>query len=110
MNNRLKIGLILLLVSWLFMGVKVDDEFGDRSVFLKYRPSFQVWFKSPLGMQDLPKDYPPELKAEEETYDEFVNGKHWSDHYMLDAGICGILILGTSFFMITGIKRQFKYK
>jgi hypothetical protein len=70
--------IILFLLSWLFVGIKEDDEFGELSLFLKYRPSCQVYFTSPLGMQDMPENYPQNLQEKEAVYDEFVNTIHYS--------------------------------
>lgn len=76
--------IFVLLACWLFVGVKVDDEFGDMSAFFKYRPTFQVYFKSPLGMQDMPESYPAELVLEEAIYDDFVNTKHITDGFFFE--------------------------
>jgi len=108
MNNKLKIGLCFLLATWLFTGIYVDDEFGEHSMFLKYRPTFQYYFKSPLGMQDMPTGYPTELAVEQAIYDEFINEKHWSDNDFLATSICGILVLGTLCFLTAGLIKQFK--
>ncbi|MFC3561408.1 hypothetical protein [Pedobacter jamesrossensis] len=75
--------LLSILITWLFVGIKADDEFGGHSTFFKYKPSFQVYFKSPLGMQDMPANYPSELVTEEALYDDFVNKKHFSDNCIL---------------------------
>lgn len=109
MFNKLKIGLLFLIATWLFTGIYADDEFGEHSIFLKYRPTFQYYFKSPLGMQDMPANYPVELAAEEAIYDEFINQKHWSDNDFLATTFCGILYLGTIYFLISGTIKQFKY-
>lgn len=65
-----------------------------------------MYFKSPLGMQDMPENYPKELREEENIYNQFIREKHWSDQPLFDIGISAILILGTIYFMFTGIKRQ----
>lgn len=109
MNNKLIIGFCFLLLTWLFTGVKCDDEFYEHSIFLKYRPTFQYYFKSPLGMQDMPASYSADLVVKEAIYDEFINEKHWSDNDFLETGICGILYLGTIYFLISGTIKQFKY-
>ncbi|WP_316807389.1 hypothetical protein [Pedobacter agri] len=109
MNKKLKIGIIFLIATWLFTGIYADDEFGEHSPFLKYRPSFQVYFKSPLGMQDMPASYPAELVVEEAIYDDFINQKHWSDNDFLATSACAILYLGTIYFLISGTITQFKH-
>ena len=109
MNKKLKIGILFLEATWLFTGIYADDEFGEHNIFLKYRPSFQFYYKSPLGMQDMPANYPVELAVEEATYDEFINEGHWSDNDFLATSICGSLYLGTVYFLISGIIKQFKH-
>lgn len=32
----------LMLLTWLWVGIKKDDEFGELSLFLKYKPSLKV--------------------------------------------------------------------
>jgi len=108
-NSNLKIGICLVLLTWLFTGIKCDDEFYEHSMFLKYRPTFQYYFKSPLGMQDMPENYPKELAAKEAIYDEFINAKHWSDNKFLEISICGILILGSLYFLSIGLIKQFTH-
>ncbi len=69
----------LLLITWLMTGFAVDDEFpGEFRVFVKYRPAFQYYFKSPLGMDDMPADYPAAKAAAYYTYRDFVLERHWS--------------------------------
>lgn len=109
MNKKLKIGILFLLATWLLTGIYADDEFGEHSSFLKYRPSFQFYFKSPLGMQDMPANYPVELAVKEAVYDDFINEKHWSDNGFLSTSICGLLYLGTIYFLVFGIIKQLKY-
>ncbi|RZL20593.1 MULTISPECIES: hypothetical protein [Pedobacter] len=109
MNNKLKIGICFLLLTWLFTGIKCDDEFNEHSMFLKYRPTFQYYFKSPLGMQDMPANYPADLFEDQAIYDEFINEKHWSDNDFLETSICGILVLGLLYFLTAGLIKQFKY-
>ncbi|RZL44939.1 MAG: hypothetical protein EOP00_18600 [Pedobacter sp.] len=110
MNNKLKIGICFLLATWLFTGIKCDDEFYEHSMFLKYRPTFQYYFKSPLGMQDMPIAYPADLVVKEAIYDEFINERHWSDNDFLDTGICGILVLGTLYYLALGLIKQFRHE
>jgi hypothetical protein len=91
-----RISLILFLLSWLLIGIKKDDEFDEFSVFLKYKPTTQIYFASPLGMQDMPENYPFNLREQEAVYDEFVNSKHYSKHgvfqYVPDLLIIGFLV------------------
>lgn len=74
-----KVAACLLLITWLMTGFAVDDEFvGEFRIFVKYRPTFQYYFKSPLGMDDMPADYPAAKAAAYYTYRDFVLEKHWS--------------------------------
>lgn len=105
-NKYLKIGLIMLLISWLMTGLSVDDEFyEDYSLFIKHRPSLQFYFRSPLGMEDMPADYPAALRQKEAAYDEFVLEKHWSDNY---GWLALIWILLNITILITGIIKWIK--
>ncbi len=109
MNAKLKIGLVFLALSVLFLGIKVDDEFTDHNLFFKHKPSFQMYFKSPLGLQDMPENYPKKLRAEESIYNQFVREKHWSNKPFFDVGISAILIFGTLYFVYMGIKKQIHF-
>ena len=79
-NKYLLISAILFIVLWLMIGISRDDEFADHSILVKYRPTFQIYFASPLGMDDRPADYPSELDTEEQLYNRFVRQQHWSNH------------------------------
>ncbi|GGG95903.1 hypothetical protein GCM10007415_33910 [Parapedobacter pyrenivorans] len=69
----------LLLVTWLMTGFAVDDEFsGEFRFFVKHRPTLQYYFESPLGMEDMPADYPADKVAAYYTYRNFVLDSHWS--------------------------------
>ncbi|PDS24949.1 hypothetical protein [Flavobacterium branchiophilum] len=76
MNKGLAIGLSIitfLILVRLFFGVHVDDEFGDKSIFVKHRPTWKWKFYSPIGMSDLKMDdLTKEKQIEEKYYDEFV--------------------------------------
>ncbi len=91
-----RITFILFLVSWLFVGIKADDEFGDLSLFFKYKPTAQIYFSSPLGMQDMPENYPQHLSEEEAVYDDFINTKHYSQSgifpLVADSLLIGLLV------------------
>ena len=72
---------LMLLFIWLMVGVSKGDEFGELNVFLKHRPSFQVYFVSPLDMGDRPTHFPNELAVQEARYTEYVRNEHWSKHW-----------------------------
>jgi hypothetical protein len=70
---HLAIGSCLLLLAVLFTGRYEDDEFGEKSFFIKYRPTFKFYFYSPTGMSDTRvADLPPALQDEEKAFREFV--------------------------------------
>lgn len=80
-NKFTRVSAVFVIATFLMTGVYQDDEFAEYSSFVKYRPDVQFYFKSPLGMQHMPKDYPPKLIAEEAKYDDFIHGKHWSKRF-----------------------------
>ncbi|MGJ1422285.1 hypothetical protein ACR79T_21890 [Sphingobacterium spiritivorum] len=106
-NLYLIISLGLLLIIWLMMGVSQDDEFNEYNVFIKYRPTTQLYFKSPLGMDDMPPDFPEKLRKKKAIYDDFVLTRHWSDHEMIHI-TGGIILLVTPILLVTGIWKQIK--
>ncbi|MGJ1320905.1 hypothetical protein ACR776_20235 [Sphingobacterium spiritivorum] len=106
-NPYLFISVVLLLIIWLMMGVSQDDEFNEYNVFVKYRPTTQLYFKSPLGMDDMPPDFPEKHRSKQAMYDDFVLTRHWSDHEVVSI-IGGILVLVTPVFLFIGIYKQIK--
>ena len=76
MNKKLSIVISIvtfLILVRLFFGVYVDDEFGDKSIFVKHRPTWKWEFYSPIGMSDLKMDdLSKEKQIEEKYYDEFI--------------------------------------
>lgn len=106
-NLKIYAFLALVLTTWLMTGIARDDEFAEYFPIMKYRPDFQFYFKSPLGMDDFPKDYPADLYTETLKYDDFVHGKHWSKNYR---GLAGNLqILSVLAVLVFGIGRLWKY-
>lgn len=99
--------LTLATTTWLTTGLSVDDEFyNEYQIFLKHRPAFQYYFRSPLGMQDMPADYPTDLKEAYHTYQEFVLKDHWSSGFD-GVAVCLVLvtICYTGYILIKYIKR-----
>lgn len=86
-NKSTVLSLLFLLFMFLMTGIYQDDEFAEFDSFVKYSPDLQFYFKSPLGMQDMPSNYPPDLLAEERKYGDFILAKHWSD------GLGGLALL-----------------
>jgi|GEM_PF-5448378 len=79
MKRHAYIAMILILATWLMTGFSVDDEFyNEYNIFLKHRPASQYYFKSPLGLSDMPVDYPADKAVAYNTYRHFVLTKHWS--------------------------------
>jgi hypothetical protein len=79
---RLSLGALLLVGSWLFIGVYEDREWPDTYIFLKHRPYVKMFFYSPLGEAD-PSSVPghegyltPDQEREEKLYVEFVEVHH----------------------------------
>jgi hypothetical protein len=72
------LGAVLLLGTWLFVGVYEGREWRDGYIFLKHRPSLKLFFYSPLGEADrssIPgrEGYlTPDQQQEEQLYVEFV--------------------------------------
>lgn len=77
-RNTLASVLAIVLSGWLFSGVFLDREWRDIHLFIKHRPSFKVFFVSPLGEAD--RSYvqgregylTPDQEVEESAYIEFV--------------------------------------
>ena len=76
MNKKVLIGTLtitFILLFRLFVGMKVDDEFGERDLFLKHRPTWKWKFYSPIRMSDLKiEDLSKEKQIEEKYYEEFI--------------------------------------
>lgn len=61
------------IVFRFYFGIYVEEEFGDKNLFLKHRPIWKWKFYSPIGMSDLKiKDLTIEKQIEEKYYDEFI--------------------------------------
>jgi hypothetical protein len=76
-NIYFLLGIFFLILSWLFIGLFRDDEFNEPGLFFKYRPTFQVIFYSPRGMDDTRlSDMPGDLKTEQIAFEEFVIHQH----------------------------------
>lgn len=67
------VGLLFLLLSWLFTGIYRDEEFYELNLFFKYRPTFKIWFYSPIGMEDKMFERLSSTNQKEEiAYQDFV--------------------------------------
>lgn len=83
-NRKRLVGVLgfgLVMTMWFFVGVYEEREWRDAYVFLKHRPSPEVFFYAPLGEADrssIPgrEGYlTPGQEKEEQAYVEFVE-KH----------------------------------
>lgn len=76
MNKKVVLGTLtitFILLFRLFVGMKVNEEFCEKELFLKHRPTWKWKFYSPIGMSDLKlKDLSKEKQVEEKYYEEFV--------------------------------------
>lgn len=79
MKRKLLFGITIVLLGVLirlYCGIYVHDEFGDESLFIKYRPTWKWRFYSPIGMSDMKlKDLTPEKQMEQKYFDEFVHNQ-----------------------------------
>lgn len=80
MKSKKIIFFILLIFSFLlirlFLGVYVHDEFAEKSLFIKHKPTWKWKFYSPRGMSDLRvEEMTEEQKIEQKYWDEFIVGK-----------------------------------
>jgi hypothetical protein len=67
---------ILLVLGRLFLGVYQHDEFGDDVLFVKHRPVWKWYFRSPIGMSDRTlEELPPAAQLEQRYFNEFVKGQ-----------------------------------
>ncbi len=67
------VGGLSILLLWLFCGVFEDQEFSILYGFVKHRPSFKVFFYSPLGESDIKMEQLTWRKQlEEKAFNEFV--------------------------------------
>ncbi len=65
-----------LLSLWLTLGIVKDPEFAEYSLRWKSKPTFKLYFYSPLGMSDkVIEDLSPELQAEEKDYLHYIMGE-----------------------------------
>jgi hypothetical protein len=75
----MKINLYVLLsafffiLTWLMTGIYADDEFNELTLFCKHRPTFKVYFFSPIGQSDMKvKDLSVDMQYEALAFKEFV--------------------------------------
>ncbi len=64
-------------MTWLFVGIFRDSEFYEPSIFTKYRPTFKVFFYTPIGESDLKvEELSASKQSEEVAFQEFVIKQH----------------------------------
>jgi hypothetical protein len=57
----------------LFFGVYHHDEFAEKHLFIKHRPTWKRYFYSPIGMSDIKiEDLSIEEQLEENYFEEFI--------------------------------------
>ncbi len=60
----------------LYFGIYTNDEFGDKHLFMKHRPTLKWKFYSPIGMSDMRiQELPKDKKFDEKNFEEFVRQK-----------------------------------
>ena len=76
MNKKISILVSIFiagLVTRLFCGVYIHDEFAEKHFFIKCRPSWKWKFYSPIGMSDLKmEDLSKEQQIEQKYFNEFI--------------------------------------
>lgn len=76
MKKIISIGIFIfvsVLITRIFCGVYIHDEFAERHFFIKYRPSWKWTFYSPLGMSDIKiEELSKEKQTEQKYFNEFV--------------------------------------
>ncbi len=66
-------GLVFLILTILFVGEFYDPEDGDRSFFIKYKPTLQHVFYSPVAQHRyMPAAITPAELKDESAYQDFV--------------------------------------
>lgn len=97
-NIYLIVGIVCLLLTWLFVGLFRDGEFDEPGLFTKHRPTFKVNFYSPTGMSDLTvNDLTEDKQVEEIAFEEFVykrNHQLWFLPFILIQSTLTLLIFG----------------
>jgi hypothetical protein len=115
LNRYIFAGAACFLLTWLFVGIFRDSEFYEPEIFTKYRPTFKVFFHTPIGEGSLQlKDLAKEKQTEEINFQEFVIKQH--QQYNSSARLWFlpfILIQLTLTFLSFGLyktRRSFSYK
>ncbi len=76
MRKKLFLGIsiaLITLLTRLYCGVYVHDEFAEENFFIKHRPTWKWKFYSPIGQSDLKlQDLIPEKQSEQKYFNEFV--------------------------------------
>jgi len=98
--------ILLFFLTWLFVGIYQDDEFYESNLFIKYKPTFKVFFYSPTGMSDLQlQDLTTEKKSEEIEFQKFIINQHLQTEKGIKMILPYLIILLTFiFFTLTVFK------
>lgn len=66
----------MAILGRLFLGVYVHDEFYEKHLFIKHRPTWKWKFYSPSGMSNLTMDdLTDKEKKEQLLFNEFIRDK-----------------------------------
>jgi len=100
MNRNLIFGIILLLITFMFVGVYRDDEFFEPDLFIKYQPTTKMFFYSPTGQSDAQlKDLTSEQKKEEIAFQKYIIERNIQSNNKLN-WLAYLLVLTTFCFVI----------
>jgi uncharacterized membrane protein len=103
MNRNLIFGIILLLVTIMFVGVYRDDEYFEPDLFIKYQPTTKMFFYSPTGQSDAQlKDLTSEQKKEEIAFKKYIIERKIQSNNKLN-WLAYLLVLTTFCFVLCGI-------
>jgi hypothetical protein len=111
MNKYLATGLLTILLTVLFTGIYQDSEFHEKYLFTKHKPSFQLFFYSPIGESDMSiKELPAEKQKEESAFDEFVTSRSGSFVFEKLDFMPVILILLSLILILKGLVKLIRSK
>ncbi len=72
------VSLFVIIITRLFCGVYVHDEFSEKNFFIKHRPTWKWKFYSPIGMSDMKiNELSKEKQIEQKYFDKFIVKQGW---------------------------------
>ncbi|WP_286969384.1 MULTISPECIES: hypothetical protein [unclassified Flavobacterium] len=79
MKKKIAIGTFIfstVLIIRLFCGVYIHDEFAEKHLFIKYKPTWKWTFYSPIRMSDTKiEELSKEEQIEQQYFNEFIKDK-----------------------------------